>query len=380
MPSVRRVLKRAESVLQRELIRAASVPARVRRRAVDLRQPRHVLVVRHDWIGDMILSTGCLRRISEAHPQAAVDVVASPANAVVLEGLPFVRRVFVHAQGDLRHLLRLRRELRAVGYDAALNGRVLRPKLTPDTALVLLASGAARRVGVVGGGADFLYTDPVSAPPGAHFVRHMAALTEPLGVDPDEGDWRPTLSVRPEEHDAAERQWATVPGTGRRLLVNVSARTRQRRWPDERFVAALARLRSTAPDARALVIAPPEEFERARAVARAADTVAARPLLRETFALVAAADVVFTPDTSIAHVASAFGTSVVVMFVPGWSGFVPYRTPGRYICADGPTLESLPVEPVAAALELVYAAGRRGLEPECLPFSAAAPRASAVSR
>ena len=327
----------------------------------------------------MILSTGVLRRIKEAHSRADVDVVASPSNAVVLEGLPFVRRVFIHRQGDTRDLLRLRRELRAVGYDAALNGRVLRPKLTPDVALTLLASGAPRRIGVVGGGADFLYTDPVVAAPDAHFVRLMAALTEPLGLDPDAGDWRPALTVHPEEREAAERRWAAAAGTGRRLLVNVAARAQARRWPDEHFVHALRRLRIVAPDLRILVISPPDEYERARAIADAADAAAAKPLLRETFGLVAAADLVFTPDTSIAHVASAFSTPVVVMFVPGWSGFVPYRTPGRYICATGSTLDTLPVEPVAAALELVLGAGR-ALEPDCLPVSADALPARAAIR
>ncbi|MDQ3998142.1 MAG: glycosyltransferase family 9 protein [Gemmatimonadota bacterium] len=379
MPHVRRLLKGAESVLQRELIRVASVPARLRRASVDLGRPRRILVVRHDWIGDMILSTGALRRIKEVHPETDVDVVASPSNAVVLEGLSFVRRVFVHRQGDTRHLLRLRRELRAVGYDAALNGRVLRPKLTPDTALTLLASGAPRRVGVVGGGADFLYTDPVVAAPDAHFVRHMAALTEPFGLDPDAGDWRPAVTVHARERGAAERLWAAVGGEGRKLLVNISARTGARRWPDERFVEALRRLRAGAPDVRLLVISPSDEYQRARAIADAVGATAAKPLLRETFALVDAADMIFTPDTSIAHVASVFSTPTVVMFVPGWTGFIPYRTPGRYICATGPTLDALPVEPVVAALELVYAAGR-GLEPECLPFSADAPRPRAAVR
>jgi ADP-heptose:LPS heptosyltransferase len=379
MPHVRRLLKRAESVLQRELIRVASVPARMRRSRVDLRQLRRILVVRHDWIGDMILSTGALRRIKEAHPAADVDVVASPSNAVVLDGLSFVRRVFVHRQGDTRDLLRLRRDLRAVGYDAVLNGRVLRPKLTPDTALTMLASGAPRRIGVVGGGADFLYTDPVVAPTGAHFVGHMAALTEPLGLDPEAGDWRPALAIRNAERAAAEQQWAEVAGTGRRLLVNISARTQARRWPDDRFVEALRRLRAGAPGVRILVISPPDEYESARRIADAVGATAAKPLLREMFALVAAADVAFTPDTSIAHVASAFSTPVVVMFVPGWSGFVPYRTPGRYLCATGATLDTLPVEPVVAALGVVYAAGR-GLEPECLPLSAGVPLARAATR
>src|SRR3712207_915909 len=74
MQPVRSLLKGAESVLQRELIRAASLPARLRARVVDLCRPRRVLVLRNDWIGDMICSTGCFRRIKEAHPDADVDV------------------------------------------------------------------------------------------------------------------------------------------------------------------------------------------------------------------------------------------------------------------------------------------------------------------
>jgi ADP-heptose:LPS heptosyltransferase len=372
MPHVRRLLKRAESVLQRELIRAASVPARLRRPPADLRRPRRVLVVRHDWIGDMVLSTGVLRRIKETHPQADVDVVASPSNAVVLEGLPFVHRVFVHRQGDMRHLLRLRRELRAVGYDAALNGRVLRPKLTPDPALVLLASGAPRRVGVAGGGADFLYTDPVFPPAGAHFVRHVAALTAPLGLDPDAGDWRPSLYVSPAERDVAEREWTAVPGAGDRLLVNISARHPERRWPDERFVEVLRRHRAVAPDVRVLVASAPAEYERARAVAKRVQGVALEPgPLRRIFALVAAADATLTPDTGIAHMASAFATPLVVLMQQGNEKFLPYRAPGRYVASDGDTLSTLPVEPVAAALELVLSARGR-LEAVCLPIDPAA--------
>jgi ADP-heptose:LPS heptosyltransferase len=207
----------------------------------------------------------------------------------------------------------------------------------------------------------------------------MAALTEPLGLDPDAGDWRPALTIRSGEREAAERQWAAVAGTGRRLLVNISARTQPRRWSNGRFVEALRRLRAAVRDVRILVISPPDEHESARAIADAVGATAAKPLLRETFALVEGADMIFTPDTSIAHVASAFSTPVVVMFVPGWSGFVPYRTPGRYICATGPTLDTLPVEPVVAALEVVFAGGR-GLEPECLQFSVHAPQARVATR
>jgi ADP-heptose:LPS heptosyltransferase len=180
------------------------------------------------------MSTGFLRRLKEAHPDAEIDVIASPSNGTVLDGLPFVRRRLVHRQGNVGSLVRLRRTLRAEGYDVAVNGRVLRPKLTPDPALVLVASDAPRRVGPAGGGADFVYTDPVPQPPGMHFVEHMAALARPLGLDPARGDWRPVLHVFPHEREVAERQWAAVRGSGPKLLVNMSSRDPRRRWPDER--------------------------------------------------------------------------------------------------------------------------------------------------
>jgi ADP-heptose:LPS heptosyltransferase len=366
MQPVRRLLKRAESVLQRELIRAASLPAR-RRYRPPAEPPRRILVVRNDWIGDMVMSTGCFRRLKEAYPEADVDVIASPANDIVLDGLPFVRKRFVHRQGDLRGLRRLRRQLRAERYDVALNGRVLRPKLTPDPALLLLASGAPRRIGPAGGGSDFVYTDAVPPPVEAHVVEHVASLTRPLGLDPERGDWRPVLHVFQREREAAERRWAEVPGSGPKLLVNMSSRDPRRRWPLERYVAALRQLRSAAPDLRVLVISPPDESGSARTVAGQLGAPAATPGLRDSFALAASADLVFTPNTSIVHAASAFAIPVVMLTISAWAGFGPYRTPGRYLCPRSPTLAGLELEPVVEALEFVYKR-RLELEPECLPF------------
>jgi ADP-heptose:LPS heptosyltransferase len=372
MRPVRRLLKRTESILQRELIRAVSLPSR--HDAVPTpAPPRRILVIRNDWIGDMVMSTGCFKRLKEAYPQADVDVIASPANGLVLDGLPFVRKGFVHRQGDLRSLVRLRRELRDEGYDVALNGRVLRPKLTPDPALLLVASGARRRIGPAGGGSDFVYTDPVAPPPAGHFVDHVAALTRPLGLDPETGDWRPILHVFPRERDASERQWASVSGSGPKLLVNMSSRDPRRRWPLDRYVAALRQFRLLARELRILVIAPPDEAESARGVASQLGVTAATPGLRDSFALAGDADMILTPNTSIVHAASAFSTPVVMLTISAWAGFGPYRTPGRYLCPDSPTLAGLAVEPVVAALELLYRAGRH-LELECLPFEAGSSR------
>ena len=68
-------------------------------------RPYRVLFLRHDRIGDMILTTGILRAIAQAYPTIQLDVLASPINAPILPIAPFplasrlrARRVGVHGK------------------------------------------------------------------------------------------------------------------------------------------------------------------------------------------------------------------------------------------------------------------------------------------
>jgi ADP-heptose:LPS heptosyltransferase len=360
--------QRIEDAAQRGLMRAVSAPARRLPVPPFGAAPRRILVVRHDAIGDMVMSTGFFRRIKEHYPDAVLDVVAARANSKVLEGLPWVRRVFVHTRGKFGEFPALRRALRAERYDAVLDGRVILPKLGTDTAFVILASGAPRRVGIGRRINDYIYTDRVFPDSvESHFIDYMAALTVPIGMDAKAGDWRPELRLSSAERAFSERTWSEVRGSDTRLLVNISAGQPRRRWPDEYFIQALRHVRQRHREARILVMAPPWEFESAQAIAQAVGGTPTEPGLRDSFAVVADADILLTPDTSIAHVASAFQIPSVVLILEGMSQFIPYRTAGRCVYAKGKTLDALPVAPVLQALDLVLEHGR-ALEPECLPL------------
>src|SRR5690348_5081211 len=58
-------------------------------------RPHRVLFLRHDRAGDMILSTGVMRAIARSHPTITMDVLASPANAAILEAAEYVGEVIV---------------------------------------------------------------------------------------------------------------------------------------------------------------------------------------------------------------------------------------------------------------------------------------------
>lgn len=323
-------------------------------------RPHKVLFLRHDRLGDMILSTPVMRVIAESQPGLTLDVLASPANAAGIEGAPYVRKVHVFDRRDPGSYLRMAKVLRAEEYDAVIDCMVTAPSVT--TLLLMLASNAPYRVGISGRGNDAAIN--VSVPPAGgmqYMAIELGALSAAFGVDPRSIDWRPELNVSPEKLEEAAARWrAAGKGTGQRVLVNVSAGTAIRQWQVGKYAAVIAHLRRRLPEATVLITGAPDDQARVDEVARLSDATPARtPRLADVFALVATADFVFTPDTSIAHAASAFGPLTVVMHrrdEPARWGLYPGV--GEDIEHDDATLLTLEVPPVLAAIDRVLA--RRG--------------------
>ena len=143
--------------------------------------PRRILLVQLDHLGDAVLTSPLLERLSAAYPQAAIDVLASPSNRAVFEADPRVRRVVIAArnwfarEGGRRALgsavWELGWSLRKEGYDLGIDvrGDVL-------SVFVLALAGIPRRLGWAMGGGGFLLTDIADWVPGRHEVESRLAL------------------------------------------------------------------------------------------------------------------------------------------------------------------------------------------------------------
>ncbi|HUF64688.1 MAG TPA: glycosyltransferase family 9 protein [Gemmatimonadaceae bacterium] len=345
-------LKRLEKAGQSLLFAAARglVPRGERGLLPDWDARAHrVLYLRYDRIGDMIMATGLLRAIAGSHPGIQLDVLASPANAPVLEGNPHVRRVLRFDRRRARQLPGVLRMLRDGRYDAVIDGMVMSPSVT--MMLLMIGSGAPHRIGIGGRRNDFVYTLPVPpAPADAHFIDQSRQAAIPFGVDLERTNWKPELFLRPAEAYLAESQWASA-GAATRLLVNISASAENRRWPTGNFVAVIREARRLDPSARVLVMSSPNDQEEAANIAVQADAeLAHAPSIRAAFALVATATAVFTPDTSISHACAALDVPVAVMMLPTRSQYGPYAA--RHVCleSDGSTLLELPLDRALAGL------------------------------
>jgi ADP-heptose:LPS heptosyltransferase len=328
-----------------------------------------VLVIRYERIGDMIMATSLIRNIATALPGRKVDVLATPTTAPVLEGNPHVGRVLMLDRGSFSSYWDIMKRVRRSRYTVMVDGRINNPPIFTSTPLLMLAGRAPFRVGAGGEKKPRIYN--VSVPEWNridHYIDGSKSLAIPFGVNPERVDWQPELFLSPEEMRAAEEKWkeartlvtpagsSGAAGEAKCLLVNLSASEPKRRWPDGKFIATLQSVRTRFPAMPMIVMGLPREWNSVQKVASAVRALPVpTPNLRDAFALVQSSDLVFTPDTSISHAASAFRKPSLVLLKREHKPYAPYNTPGEIVAWNEDEIQQLPHERVAKALDKLLA-------------------------
>jgi ADP-heptose:LPS heptosyltransferase len=292
-----------------------------------------------------------------------VDVPATPATAAVLESNPHVGNVLTLDRRSMRSYRQMMKRLRRERYTVMVDGRINNPPVFTSTPLLMYAGRARFRVGAGGDSKPRIYN--VSVPAWnrvEHYIDGSKHLAVPFGVNPATVDWQPEIFLSAEEIAWAEERWKDAralvsrgePGHadgGKRLLVNLSASEPKRRWPDGKFIVTLQTVRARVPHMPIIVMGLPAEWNSVQKVANAVHALPVEtPKLRDAFALVGTADLVFTPDTSISHAASAFRKPSLVLLKREHKPYAPYNTPGEVVAWNEDEIQKLPHERVAKAL------------------------------
>ncbi len=326
-----------------------------------------VLFIRYERIGDMIMATSLIRNIASTLPGGKVDVLATPITAPVLEGNPYIGKVLLLERKSFRSYGDLMKVLRRERYTVMVDGRINNPPIFTSTPLLMYAGKARFRVGARGDRKPRIYN--VCVPEWNrvdHYIEGSKRLAVPFGVNPESVDWQPEIFLAEEERARAEELWqkasaltegeGATAGVTKRLLVNLSASEPKRRWPDGKFIATLRSVRARAPNMPIIVIGLPAEGESVNKVAIAVNGLAAQtPRLRDAFALVGTSDMVFTPDTSISHAASAFRKPSLVLLKREHRPYAPWNIPGEIIAWKEDEIHQLPHERVSEALDKLLA-------------------------
>ncbi|OHB69791.1 MAG: hypothetical protein A2V70_00525 [Planctomycetes bacterium RBG_13_63_9] len=287
--------------------------------------PRVILLVQLDHLGDAIISTAMLPPLRRRYPDASIEVLAGPWNREVFEAAPQVDRVHVSranrfARRRLARLawipavfwwgLRLRRRKVDLGIDVRGDFPV---------ALILWLCGARRRLGWDCGGGGFLLTDRPAFVPSRPEVQSRWALLGALGIQPLSAadSWR--ASFRPS--DTARREIASRLAefsSGPLVVLHVGAGTAAKSWPVGHWRELLGRLVVHLGVHVVLVGSGSDRTIAARILGQwrwpgVADWTG-RLTVVELAALVERAELLVGADSGPAHLAAAEETPVVVLF------------------------------------------------------------------
>ena len=290
--------------------------------------PRAILLVQLDHLGDAIITSVMLPPLRRRYPHASIEVLAGPWNRELFEAMPEVDRVHVSRVNRFARGCRFGwilstfwsgYRLRRRKFDLAIDVRGEFP-----LALILWLSGARRRLGWNCGGGGFLLTDTPRFVPDRPEAESRLALLAELGIQPDASGEarRPTFhpteqSRRRVARRLAESAWEE-PSEGPRIVLHVGAGTPAKGWPAESWQELVGRL-VVRLGARIVLVGGPRD----RAVARRILGRRAWPDLAdctgrldvvELAALLEQADLVVGADSGPAHLAAAVGAPVVVLF------------------------------------------------------------------
>jgi lipopolysaccharide heptosyltransferase II len=301
----------------------------VRRNRVD-RPPHSVLMVQLDHLGDAILSTGLLRGLKSAYPEARIDVLASQANAELfacakeIDGV-FVARVTRFDSGGwlgwIVSMVRWGWCLRRRGYDLAID-----PRGDFPAAVILALCGAPIRLGWGCGGGGFLLTHQAEFVWGRHEVLSRQALLDVLGIAAPDGEiaWPPQVVP---SHAAREAIAARLPAASATVVLHVGAGTAAKRWPMDHWHELIYRLNVELAPQIVLVgsAADDRHFDAIPGVLNWCGQLS----VDELSALVEQADLLIGGDSGPAHLAAAVGTPVVALF-SGTNRAEQWRPWGEY--------------------------------------------------
>ena len=284
-------------------------------------EPKRILLMRIERIGDLLMTLDAVADVVRAAPAAEVDLVVGSWNERLARAIPGIRRVETldaawlarDEQGlGLPRLLARARKWRTRKYDLAIN-------FEPDirSQLIAASAGAARIAGFSSGGGGPLLDVAVPYDPGAHTSDNGRRLVSAVFDVP------PSLNSPGLEIPAAARERAREVLRGFRSPLaglHVSGGREIKQWPPERFADVASRLAHERGATMVLTGSnadrPLINVVRARLGSVPVADVSGEIDLLTLAAVLERLDVFVTGDTGPMHLAAAVGTPVVAVFGP----------------------------------------------------------------
>jgi heptosyltransferase-2 len=272
---------------------------------------RSILFLRHDRIGDMVISTAALRALRRAYPQAKITVLASQRNHEILAHNPHVDEILIY-----KGILWFLREIRPKDYDL-----VIDPFVTYELkqAFMTYLAGGKYRIGFEETGREIFFNvrGPMASSP-KRMIEHLLDLVELLGGKRE--DCEPEVFLSDEELQWASKALGSKGIDINKLTIAIhpGAYYPSQRWSAQRFGEVARRILEQR-ETNIILLGSRDEEPLLRDVKKIAGDgvqVFSGLKLRELMALLSKCDLLICNNSGPLHIASALKVPTVSMIGP----------------------------------------------------------------
>ncbi len=278
---------------------------------------KSVLFLRYDRIGDMIITTPVFREFKKSFPDSKVIVLASKINRDVLQNNPYIDEIIINNKnnflGDCVSLFKLRSlkldvciELdHSVVPHAILRLRVINPKK-------IISVRKNGRYGVPGDQLymyDFYTQNSINM----HFRDIWLSTLHPFKIKPinNSYDLFPTSNQELVANNFLKKYEKKI-----KVGINLEGAVKGKKIQDIDLDKICKGLKKANKNIQIIIITSPEKQERIKKMIKKMGLSYVSPSYKtskilDVAALIKNLDIIITPDTSIAHIASAFNRPVV---------------------------------------------------------------------
>ncbi len=298
-----------------------------------------ILIIQTAFIGDTILASNFAAAVQRAYPDADLHFLLRKGNESVIQGLPFVKKVWVwdKGEGKVRSLVRLIRELRHFDFEAVFN---LHRHF--NSGLVTALVRARHKVGFRENPLSIFYTRKVK-----HRIPHweeseawhetkrnlqlLKVLREEVSIPSSLHELRPILPIQSKHREKVLRYQSSP-----YVVLAPASVWFTKQWPEASYRELVARLSH---EIRVYLIGGPGDralCDRVKGEGPAINLCGELNLL-ESAALMAGAQRVFVNDSGPLHLASAVNAPTTAFFcatVPAF-GYGPLAD--RSLVLESPT-------------------------------------------
>ncbi|MDC3315698.1 glycosyltransferase family 9 protein [Candidatus Thioglobus sp.] len=288
-------------------------------RDFDIKDVEKVLFFRYDRIGDMVITTPVFRELKLFFPEIKASVLASKTNQSVLTNNPYIENVYVNHKNnflsDLKTLLILRKKNfdACIEFDhsvvphAIIRLKIINPK-------IVISVSKKGRYGVNGDELK-LYDYFTEKPKDAHFRDIWLETLTPFGIKPKSNHY--DLFCTDAQKQVA---YNFISKFHDKFLIgiNLEGAVKGKKIEFKDLEEICRRLFYVHNNVQVIILSAPNNFKRVGEMIRkmklnhVVNSFKTNTIM-DIAALIDQMDLIITPDTSIAHIASAYNKPVVTI-------------------------------------------------------------------